>query len=88
MPDEDGYSLLRKIRTFENEQGLTAIPAIALTSYISPRDRLAALSAGFQMHVGKPVDMDELVVAIHGLVNGLQSDGRVSVGSRMMKDET
>lgn len=74
MPDEDGYSVLRKIRSFENHHGLSAIPAIALTSYISPKDRLAALSAGFQMHVGKPVDMEELVVAICGLVNGAPRD--------------
>ena len=89
MPDEDGYSVLRKIRSLENQQGLSAIPAIALTSYISARDRLAALSAGFQMHVGKPVDMEELVVAIRGLVNdGAPFNGQVALQSTMGEDET
>lgn len=88
MPDEDGYSVLRKIRSFENQHGLSAIPAIALTSYISPKDRLAALSAGFQMHVGKPVDMEELVVAISGLVNGAALDGHVTLEPPAPEDET
>ncbi|MGH9845239.1 MAG: response regulator [Blastocatellia bacterium] len=70
MPDEDGYNVLRRVRALETESGLQAIPAIALTSHTGSQDRLAALSAGFQMHVGKPVELAELVLVIGSLIGG------------------
>ena len=58
MPGEDGYSLIRKLRA----NGATrATPAIALTAFARPEDRKRALAAGFQVHLAKPVDPDELV---------------------------
>ena len=45
-----------------------AIPAIALTAYARAEDRMRALSAGFQMHVPKPVEASELVMVIASLV--------------------
>jgi signal transduction histidine kinase/DNA-binding response OmpR family regulator len=69
MPEEDGYDLIRKIRTLRNSK--KSLPAIALTAYASTQDRLRALSAGFQTHVAKPVDPLELVTVILSLVGRL-----------------
>ncbi|RYX80822.1 PAS domain S-box protein [bacterium] len=66
MPGEDGYSLIRRVRTLEAENG-GFLPAIALTAYASHKDRVEALMAGFQMHVAKPVDALELVASIASL---------------------
>jgi signal transduction histidine kinase len=54
MPGEDGYTLIRKVRTRKTEIG-GSVPAVALSSYGRDEDRTKALSAGFQVHVGKPV---------------------------------
>jgi len=59
MPGEDGYSLIQKIRAQERI-GADRLPAIALTAYARAEDRTRILSAGFQIHVPKPVDPDEL----------------------------
>jgi CheY-like chemotaxis protein/anti-sigma regulatory factor (Ser/Thr protein kinase) len=65
MPDEDGYTALKKVRALEAAQGAAdQIPAIALTVYGRSEDRLRALQAGFNMHVAKPVDPAELAVVI------------------------
>jgi PAS domain S-box-containing protein len=68
MPDEDGYSLLRRVREWEHEHDFY-IPAVALTAYGRSEDRERALTAGFQIHVAKPVEPDELAVAIASLVD-------------------
>jgi CheY-like chemotaxis protein len=66
MPDEDGYSLIRRIR--ETAAPLTAaIPAAALTSFARDEDRQQALRAGFQLHLSKPVDPRSLVEAVANL---------------------
>jgi CheY-like chemotaxis protein len=70
MPEEDGYSLIRRIRNLPGEQGKT--PAVALTAYARPQDRLKALNAGFQMHISKPVEPDELAAVIGSLIGRLQ----------------
>jgi PAS domain S-box-containing protein len=67
MPDEDGFSLLRRVREWERERGLY-IPAVALTAYGRTEDRVRALRAGFQTHVAKPVEPAELAVVITSLV--------------------
>jgi signal transduction histidine kinase/ActR/RegA family two-component response regulator len=59
MPHEDGYSLLEKVRRLDATQG-GETPAVALTAYAREEDRTQALSAGFQMHLAKPVEPDEL----------------------------
>jgi len=66
MPGEDGYSLIRQLRSLAPEQGAN-IPAIALTAMARTEDSEQALSAGFQMHIPKPVDIEELAEAIAGL---------------------
>ncbi|HEY9618421.1 MAG TPA: PAS domain S-box protein [Microcoleaceae cyanobacterium] len=60
MPNVDGYTLMRQIRNLEAERG-GHIPAVALTAYARESDRMAALEAGFQVHLAKPFDPDELV---------------------------
>jgi CheY-like chemotaxis protein len=67
MPKEDGYAVMRKARESPPDKG-GAIPAVALTAYGRAEDRLRALKAGFQMHVTKPVDPDELSVVILSLL--------------------
>ncbi|MEG4853156.1 PAS domain S-box protein [Microcoleus sp. B5-D4] len=67
MPEMDGYALIRQIRKWSPEQGGT-IPAIALTAYAGEINQQQALAAGFQMHISKPVEPDELVKAIARLL--------------------
>ncbi|HEV7508067.1 MAG TPA: ATP-binding protein [Thermoanaerobaculia bacterium] len=66
MPGEDGYSLIRKVRALEADRG-GRIPAVALTAYARAEDRMQALSAGYSMHVPKPVEPAELAVVIASL---------------------
>ena len=66
MPDEDGYSLISKLRQLEAQRG-GRLPAIALTAYAASDDRRQALLAGFQMHLTKPVDAAELVAVVASL---------------------
>jgi PAS domain S-box-containing protein len=63
MPGEDGYSLIRKVRTLGADEG-GRVPAIALTAYGRAEDRVRSLSAGYNMHVPKPVDPGELTTII------------------------
>ncbi|HXG83823.1 MAG TPA: response regulator [Pyrinomonadaceae bacterium] len=66
MPGEDGYALINRLRSLEAENGVN-IPAIALTAMARPEDSEHALSAGFQLHLAKPVDIDRLAEAIEHL---------------------
>jgi signal transduction histidine kinase len=66
MPEEDGYSLIRKLRALTHENGGN-IPAAALTAYARSEDRVKALAAGYQSHVTKPVDPSELIAVIASL---------------------
>ena len=66
MPDEDGYSLIEKIRALPSERG-GDIPAAALTAYARAEDRMRVLRSGFQFHLPKPVDSAELVTVVASL---------------------
>ena len=66
MPDEDGYSLISKIRALPPERG-GQIPAAALTAYARAEDRMRVLRSGFQFHLPKPVDSAELVTVVASL---------------------
>jgi PAS domain S-box-containing protein len=69
MPGEDGYSLVRKIRKRSRDRGgLT--PAIALTAYTGDANRQRALHAGYQKHMTKPADPNELATTIVRLARG------------------
>lgn len=69
LPDEDGYSLLSKVRKLERVQGRWT-PAIALTGSAMDEDCANALSAGFQLHLCKPINLDELVSEVADLLAG------------------
>jgi signal transduction histidine kinase/ActR/RegA family two-component response regulator len=67
MPQMDGYSLIRRVRSLPVE-GAKLVPALALTAYARSEDERHALEAGFQMHLAKPVDPIALAAAIGKLV--------------------
>jgi signal transduction histidine kinase/ActR/RegA family two-component response regulator len=67
MPQEDGYAFIRQLREREPERG-GETPAVALTAYARVEDRVKILTAGFQMHVAKPVDVSELVAVVASIV--------------------
>lgn len=60
MPEEDGYMLVSKLRSLPEEEG-GRTPALAVTAYAARSDRQRALEAGFDGHIAKPVDVDQLV---------------------------
>jgi signal transduction histidine kinase/ActR/RegA family two-component response regulator len=66
MPDEDGFTLMRRIRALPAHRG-GQIPAVALTAYARAVDRQQALMAGYDIHLGKPVDPGELVDVVASL---------------------
>jgi signal transduction histidine kinase/DNA-binding response OmpR family regulator len=63
MPNEDGYSLIKKMRKLKSKRARQT-PAVALTAYVTQEDRERALAAGFQMHVPKPIEPTALVMSI------------------------
>jgi PAS domain S-box-containing protein len=67
MPDQDGYELIRKLRTLPIEKG-GAIPAVALTGYATRKDRERALSSGYHQHMAKPIEQVDLIKAIAALL--------------------
>lgn len=67
MPGENGYDLIRRVRMLPHDQG-GSIPAIAVTGYVSSLDRTLALEAGYQEHVAKPVEIDDLIEIIKKLI--------------------
>ena len=69
MPDEDGYSLIRRVRALTLEAG-GAIPAIALTAFSRAEDQRRAIASGFHAHVAKPVDPQLLLEEITRVVAG------------------
>jgi signal transduction histidine kinase/ActR/RegA family two-component response regulator len=68
MPEEDGYVLIRQVRSLSQAQG-GQTPAIALTAYARTEDRIRALNDGFQAHLAKPVEPAELVAIVKRFAN-------------------
>ena len=68
MPQEDGYQLIRKVRERQPDQG-GMIPAVALTAYARAEDRKRVLLSGYQMHIAKPIEADELVAVVTSLTS-------------------
>jgi CheY-like chemotaxis protein len=66
MPEVDGYELLSKLRRLP---GLERVPVIALSGYAMDEDRDRALAAGFDVHLAKPVDPEELVRVVRRLTS-------------------
>jgi CheY-like chemotaxis protein len=67
MPQMDGLELIRRVRQTLPAPG-NQLPAAALTAYARSEDRISAVASGFQMHLAKPVNPTELVVAIGMLI--------------------
>ena len=67
MPDVDGYTLMRRVRTLDDPQK-SEVPAVAVTAYARLEDRTAAIQAGFQNHLPKPIEPAELLAVVHSLV--------------------
>ncbi|BAY13605.1 PAS domain-containing protein [Calothrix sp. NIES-2098] len=63
MPEIDGYTLIRQVRALK-ASGVERVPAIALTAFAGEANNQKILAAGFQRHITKPVDPDELAIAI------------------------
>ncbi|HEY9904845.1 MAG TPA: response regulator [Candidatus Sericytochromatia bacterium] len=63
MPDMDGYSFIRQVRTIQSLEG-RFIPAIALTGWFSEEEQAQALNAGFQLFISKPISINDLVEAM------------------------
>jgi CheY-like chemotaxis protein len=66
MPDGDGSEMIRALRLRDADTE-APIPAIALTGVTRPEDRIRMFASGFQVHVSKPVDPEELVAAVAAL---------------------
>jgi CheY-like chemotaxis protein len=66
MPEEDGFSLVRRVRALSSAEG-SRVPALALTAFAREGDRSQALTAGFTAHVGKPVGPEVLASAVYNL---------------------
>ena len=65
MPVQDGYELIRELRAMERQRGdQHGIPAVALTAYAREEDRAKAAAAGFQAHVSKPVEPQQLIETV------------------------
>ena len=63
MPNEDGFALLKKVRKLKSKRA-REIPAVALSAYASDEDRALSLAKGFQMHLTKPIEPDNLVTSV------------------------
>jgi len=66
MAHTDGFDLIKRIRQ-SSDQAIREVPAAALTAYARAEDRMKVLQSGFQMHLAKPVDPAELIVAVASL---------------------
>ncbi|MGL5794520.1 MAG: hybrid sensor histidine kinase/response regulator, partial [Waterburya sp.] len=71
MPEMDGYMLLQQVRSLEQAK---SVPLIALTAYAGEFDRQHALQAGFQKHLSKPIEPNELIQEISDLIGGSSHD--------------
>ncbi len=74
LGDDDGHQVIRNIRRIEARRGTPlelAVPAVALTGLAQPGDRVRSLMAGFQVHLTKPVDPQQLVTTLHRLAAGI-----------------
>ena len=85
MPVMDGLAASRAIRQREQEQGLSPIPIIAMTAFLSEQDIAACRAAGMNAHIGKPFQPDALYQLL--LTHLLASDGTPSDTTAIPEDE-
>jgi len=75
MPEEDGYTLIRNVRSLTPQHGGT-VPAAALTAFTGTQDRSQSLAAGFQLHLCKPIEPTALIAAVQSLVEQGKENGK------------
>lgn len=71
MPECDGYQFIRDVRALDEESG-GRTPAVALTAYARSEDRTRAMLAGYQVHIAKPIDLEEFVATVASLAGRLR----------------
>lgn len=86
MPEMDGYSLIRCLRRLPAHEG-GAVPAVALTAFVRDDDRKQALSAGFQLHAGKPITPRELATLVGSLAGRVGMPGLKTESRTASRDE-
>ena len=74
MPAEDGFAFMAKVRALDGDLG--RLPVIALTAYATPEDRARIFSAGFLVHVVKPLEPEKLVAAVANVARGVSGIAR------------
>jgi PAS domain S-box-containing protein len=74
MPEKDGYHFIRAMRGLPASRG-GRTPAIALTAFARSEDRTRAMLAGYQVHIAKPIEPQELVATVSSLVGRLWQAG-------------
>jgi len=72
MPEKDGLEMMRELRARTDPVGKT--PAIALTAFARSEDRTRAMLAGYQVHLAKPVEPQELLAAVANLAGRTGGD--------------
>ena len=85
MPNEDGYSLIRRVR--ELKSNCAQIPAVALTAYATDEDRSHALSAGFQIHVSKPIEPESFVTSVAAMLGRQSVQPAPAGGSKIFPED-
>jgi CheY-like chemotaxis protein len=69
MPGEDGYALIRRVRS-SLEARIASIPAAAVTAHARDDEKREAIAAGFHLHLTKPLEPVQLARAVETLVRG------------------
>jgi CheY-like chemotaxis protein len=72
MPAKDGYQMIQEVRRLSEEQG-GRTPAVALTAFARSEDRTRAMMAGYQLHLAKPIEPQELLAAVGSLAGWRRS---------------
>jgi PAS domain S-box-containing protein len=73
MPEVDGFEMIKRLRKLKSYKN---VPAIALSGYASMKDAETAIAAGFNAHVSKPVDPNELLTLVEGLLQKTPGAGQ------------
>jgi PAS domain S-box-containing protein len=66
LPDIDGYEFVRRLRQMK---GLEQVPVIALSGYATEKDRRRSLEAGFELHLAKPIEPEQLISSLHQVLS-------------------
>ena len=72
MPEKDGYQFIREVRKLSASDG-GRTPAIALTAFARSEDRTRAMLAGYQVHISKPIEPQELIATVGSLADQLRN---------------